>query len=149
MMKRQIIFVSGIFPPDIGGPATYISDIAQYLGSIGFKVQIVTLGEKVETYALDHQVIVHKIKRNQNKMIRSIRVTSKIIQLCDNRTILFANTLLMEASMAKTITSRPIVYKIVGDYAWEYFKNKNRFKSQRRSKTNIHDRFGMGRHTIH
>lgn len=128
MIKKQIVFVTGIFPPDIGGPATYINDISQYFGCIGFKVHVVTLGDKAETCTLDNEVTVHKLRRSQNKIFRSVRVTRKIIQLCNYRTVLFANTLLMEASIAKLVTRCPIVYKIVGDYAWEYFKNKNFFQ---------------------
>lgn len=127
MKKKQIIFVSGIFPPDIGGPATYINDISQYLGSIGFKVHVVTLGDKAVTYTSDNEVTVHKLRRRQNKMLRSIKLTGKIIQLCNSSTVIFANTLLLEASIAKLFTRRPIIYKIVGDYAWEYFKNKKNY----------------------
>lgn len=127
MTKKQIVFVTGIFPPDIGGPATYINDISQHFGGSGFKVDIVTLGNKAVTYSLGKDITVHKFKRKQNKIFRIAKVTGKIIKLCNGRTVLFANTLLLEASIAKLITGRPIVYKIVGDYAWEYFKNKKSY----------------------
>ena len=39
---KKILITTGIFPPDIGGPATYAETLARALVIRGFKVKVVT-----------------------------------------------------------------------------------------------------------
>ena len=41
----KILVVTGIFPPDIGGPATYIPEIAEALLKRGHEVTVLTTSE--------------------------------------------------------------------------------------------------------
>jgi glycosyltransferase involved in cell wall biosynthesis len=41
----RVVFATGIFPPDIGGPATYVSELASELTARGHGVEVVTYGE--------------------------------------------------------------------------------------------------------
>ncbi|MBP9750382.1 MAG: glycosyltransferase, partial [Candidatus Peribacteraceae bacterium] len=40
----KIVLATGIFPPDIGGPATYAANLARELAHIGHRVTVVTYG---------------------------------------------------------------------------------------------------------
>ena len=42
----DILITVGIFPPDIGGPASFVPKISKYLISKGHKVKIISLSEK-------------------------------------------------------------------------------------------------------
>ena len=41
----RILVVTGIFPPDIGGPATYVPGIAKALQERGHKLTVITTSE--------------------------------------------------------------------------------------------------------
>ncbi len=43
----KILIVTGIFPPDIGGPASYVPSIAEALKERGHSLQIITLSDSV------------------------------------------------------------------------------------------------------
>jgi len=45
----KILIVTGVFPPDIGGPATYVPQVASALHDKGHKVTVVTLSDKVSS----------------------------------------------------------------------------------------------------
>ena len=61
----NILITTGIFPPDIGGPATMLTAFAGSLIKNGFKVQIITYAENSTHDRLsfgEKTVEVHKIR---------------------------------------------------------------------------------------
>ena len=45
----RIVFLTGIWPPDIGGPATHGPDFAAFLRDRGHDVHVVTMGDHEPT----------------------------------------------------------------------------------------------------
>ncbi|PIR53728.1 hypothetical protein COU75_04415 [Candidatus Peregrinibacteria bacterium CG10_big_fil_rev_8_21_14_0_10_42_8] len=45
----KIILATGIYPPQIGGPATYTKELAAQLSKAGYDITVVTYGEMVES----------------------------------------------------------------------------------------------------
>ena len=45
----KIIFLTGIWPPDVGGPATHGPDFAAFLRDRGHSVRVVTMGDAEPT----------------------------------------------------------------------------------------------------
>ena len=45
----RIVFLTGIWPPDVGGPATHGPDFARFLRDRGHDVQVVTMGDSEPT----------------------------------------------------------------------------------------------------
>jgi len=48
MKKLEILIIAGIFPPDIGGPATYVPQIANFLAKCGHIITIFTLSGSLD-----------------------------------------------------------------------------------------------------
>lgn len=65
----RILLVSGIYPPDVGGPANFIPKLANYLLASGHTPTVVTLGNQ-NTIELSDGYKVIRIKRNLPKIIR-------------------------------------------------------------------------------
>ena len=65
----KILIATGIFIPEVGGPATYANKIAKELLALGHQVQIITYSDKSE-YEVDKKLpySVFRIKRS-NKLI--------------------------------------------------------------------------------
>ena len=122
----KILITSGIFPPDIGGPASYVPKIATELSKRGHKLTVLCLSEQdFDDSKFNFDVI--RINRKIFLPLRILLTIIKIISLSVKSDLIFANTLTFESSIGAIFSKKPIVHKIVGDYAWERARNKNWF----------------------
>lgn len=124
-MKRALI-TTGIFPPDIGGPATYIPNFASYLDKNGIQVQVITLSSEKDTSKTDYSYSVIRIKRNIMRFKRILITIKEISDLLRKTDYLFCNGLYYETAIAIRITRffGNSVVKIVGDPVWEREENR-------------------------
>ena len=119
----NILITVGIFPPDIGGPASFVPKIANHLINIDNKVKIICLADE-ENLLLEDDLDVLRIKRSTYLPIRWFKTISLIIKYGRKSDILFVNGLGVEAAIANLYLRKKIVRKIVGDPVWERFYNK-------------------------
>lgn len=123
----KILITSGIFPPDIGGPASYVPKIASELSKRGHKVTVLCLSDQdFDDSKFNFDVI--RINRKIFLPVRILITIIRIISLSIKSDLIFANTLTFESSIGAIFSKKPIVHKIVGDYAWERARNKGYFK---------------------
>ncbi|MDN5091641.1 glycosyltransferase family 4 protein [Aliarcobacter butzleri] len=127
MKLKSIVLTTGIFPPDIGGPASFIPILAQKLSQKNITVTVITLSDKIEDDAnLPYKVI--RINRNIKKPFRDIIVIKEIVKASKKSDLIFSNTLAFESVIASIISRKKILQKIVGDIAWERANTSGRFK---------------------
>ena len=119
----RILIITGIFPPDIGGPATYVPQIAEALFKRGHQITTITLSDRLghDDEKLSFKVI--RISRGIFKPWRWLFTIFTILRLCRGVGVLFVNGLAMEAAVANLIMRKPMVQKVVGDLAWERTTN--------------------------
>lgn len=120
----RVLIVTGIFPPDIGGPATYVPAIGRELVKRGHKVTVVTLSATLHP---DDHPYPFRVVRLRRGMIKPLRVLLTIVTLLRwgrQADVVFANGLCLEAVVANLFLRKPLVEKIVGDWAWERATNK-------------------------
>ncbi len=115
----KILIVTGIFPPDIGGPASYVSAIAEALKDRGHSPQVITLSDKLCHKDERYSFSVVRIPRFSFRPVRVLKTVLKIIELGGNADLLFVHGLGLEAVLANFLIKKPLVQKIVGDLAWE------------------------------
>lgn len=119
----RVLVVTGIFPPDIGGPATYVPQIATALAERGHEVVVLTLSDGLG-HDDSYPFRVVRLPRRQAKPWRWFRTATKIVQLGRDADVLFVNGLAMEAVLANVVLRKPLVMKVVGDLAWERATSK-------------------------
>lgn len=122
----KILLVTGIYPPDIGGPATYIPELANFLSDKGHELRILTLAEGVSEQAGD-ELFVTRIQRKLPKFFRMTITIAKIVFTPRDYKI-FANGLHEEVGISLLIRKRYAIAKIVGDPVWERCRNRNETK---------------------
>ncbi len=115
----KVLIVTGIFPPDIGGPATYVPRIATALSDRGHQIAVVTLSDRVDHDDGQYPFRVTRIPRRQFRPLRWLRTVIQIVRLGRRVDVVFVNGLAKEAALAKLILRKPMVLKVVGDQAWE------------------------------
>jgi len=124
---NSITITTGIFPPDIGGPASFVPMLANYLSSRSIKVTVVTLtNNKQDEINLPYRVV--RISRKIIKPFRDVLVIKEIVKAANESDLIFSNTLAFESAIASIISGKKLVQKVVGDIAWERASLNGRFK---------------------
>lgn len=115
----KVLIVTGIFPPDIGGPATYVPQIARALTARGHTITVLTLSERVNHEDGGYPFTVIRLPRLACKPWRWARTVATILRIGREADVLFVNGLAMEAALANVVLRNRLVMKVVGDLAWE------------------------------
>jgi glycosyltransferase involved in cell wall biosynthesis len=114
----RILIASGIFPPDIGGPATHVPLVARGLVARGHAVTVVTQrdgGGAPETRP--YRVVT--VDRAQPGWRRRLQVVRTLRRLARNADVVLSAGLEFEAVLANGALRRPLVHRVVGDRVWE------------------------------
>ncbi len=121
----KILIVSGIFPPDHGGPARYVPAIASELRARGHNViGIVTLSDDPDHDDSRYKFPVIRLHRGEALPRRMLRTIFTIARLARRADVVYLNGLVLEGMIATKIVGRkPTVIKVVGDLIWEKARN--------------------------
>jgi len=124
----KIVIASGIYPPDIGGPATYSRLIAGEFTKRNIDVSIVCYSDKKEeVFDKEEKFKVLRIERKNNAFLRYWLYFWNLIKLAKNADLIYAQGPLgagLPAMLASKILGKKFIIKIVGDYAWEQGVNQ-------------------------
>lgn len=120
----NILMITGIFPPDIGGPATYVPAIGSELVKLGHKVTVIALSDSAAHDDRSYPFHLLRIRRNINKLRRFVLTVAAILQQVRAVDVIYVNGLQLEATVANFFLRKPLVQKIVGDWAWERASNR-------------------------
>tara|TARA_X000000368_G_scaffold141682_1_gene111577 strand:+ start:723 stop:1931 length:1209 start_codon:yes stop_codon:yes gene_type:complete len=119
----DILITVGIFPPDVGGPASFVPKIAKKLEGCGHNIKVICLSDKKNSnYKDEHDVI--RINRSLPILFRWIITIIKVFKYSKNSDIIFINGLAVEATIANLLSRKKVIRKIVGDPVWERAYNK-------------------------
>ena len=120
----KVLLVSGIYFPDIGGPASYLPRLASALIEKGHEVQTISLTDS-DDFIRPHESWERKfVSRNTNKLSRTFKLVRVIREEAKKSDFVFTNGLFVETALALIGLSCYSTAKIVGDPVWERLKNK-------------------------
>jgi len=134
----QLIFATGIFPPDIGGPATYVNKLALDCVKRGFEVKVITYSSNSNS---KHDFPVVRISRKYPAGLRHFIYFWKLVFLARNADLIYAQNVTsagLPALLAAKLLKKKLVLKIVGDAAWE--QNKGYLKPVQRAVARFADK---------
>lgn len=120
----KILIPTGVFPPDIGGPASSVPMLASKWSSAGHKVEVVTYSDGAwgaSDKALPY--IVRRVPRKFPLPFRYLVYTGQLLRGIRKADVIFAQDGVASgfpAWIASRIIRRRFVVKIVGDFAWEH-----------------------------
>jgi len=115
---KNILLATGIFPPDIGGPATMLEALARDLIKNGFQVKILTYADNDQKSDKEFEVF----RINKNKKYKNIFFLYNMYKLSDWADVVYTTdtysvgyfTYLMKKYLGKKY-----VLRFAGDSAWE------------------------------
>jgi glycosyltransferase involved in cell wall biosynthesis len=123
----KLLLVTGIFPPDHGGPAGYIPRVATELARRGHSVRVVCLSDRLDHDDRGYPFAVHRIRRGLPLPLRMLRTTAAVYRASRGADAVLVNGLRLEATAATRLSGAPAVHKVVGDLAWERARNRGWF----------------------
>lgn len=143
--SKRLLIATGIYPPEIGGPAKYVPLLADGLVKAGDRVTVVTYGDRKTETGRGWSMSV--VPRTGPTVWRYARFFFRMLRLASRQDLVFAQTPSADgfpACLAAAIRRKPFALKIVGDYAWEFYSQIANRKSQ--SQTELLDEFLEKRH---
>ena len=115
----RVLVTVGIFPPDIGGPATFVPKIAKYFqDQLNYEIEILTLSDN-KNLNINDDFSVKRIDRNLPIIYRWLKTIFTIYKMGKNKDLIFVNGLGTETTIANIFLKKKIIRKIVGDPVWE------------------------------
>lgn len=120
--KKKILIATGIFYPDIGGPASYGQILAEKM-SVDYQVIVITYSSVLRSiFDREKNYKIVRIWRKLPKGIRHLVYFLRILILTKKADVVLglnAVTAGWPAMMAAKIFRKRFVVRVVGDYAWE------------------------------
>ena len=112
----RVLLVTGIYPPDVGGPATHAADMTAELRARGHHVTVVTLTDQRRTVVRDDVV---RFPRSWPWPLRSARVLAWLLRRARRFDVVYAAGLDALAVAGARVRGVPVVLRVVADPAWE------------------------------
>lgn len=117
---NRILLVTDIFPPDIGGPATFIEQLGYRLTGDGHEVTVVCTSTQVhESSDSERPFRVRRILRRPRSVLNSLWIRALLMQEVMRHRWILINGLEYPAYQACSLLNRGYVLKVVSDRAWE------------------------------
>jgi len=116
--KIKILIATGIYPPDIGGPATYAYNLSRELKKLGCEVKIITYGKG----GADEPADVIFVDKNKNIFSRYFNFFWQANKLAPWADIVYTLDLIsagLPAVVAAKLKNKKVVFRTGGDFLWE------------------------------
>lgn len=127
---KNILIATGIFPPDIGGPASYGKVLAEKLTAEQFEVKLITFSDKKKDAGdskLPFRVL--RVSKQVPRFLRHLLYFVKAYRAAGNSDTVFALNAVSAgypAFLAARMRKKKFFVRIAGDYAWEVAMNKQK-----------------------
>jgi glycosyltransferase involved in cell wall biosynthesis len=112
----RVVVVSGIWPPDVGGPATHASELAEFLHGRGHDVVAVTTADRAPAPA---PFPIRWTSRRSPPGLRHLRVAAAVAREARHTDVVYATGMIGRSGLATTLVRRPLVIRLVADPAYE------------------------------
>ena len=121
----NVLIVSGIWPPDVGGPASHAPALADALLEGGHKVEVVTTADADPA---PRPYRVHWVSRGTPAPLRHLAVVREVRRVARGADRVYATTMVRRAALGALLARRPLVVKLVADDAFERQRRSGRFE---------------------
>ena len=118
----RVVVVSGIWPPDPGGPASHAPALADFLAERGHAVEVVTTADS-EPAARPYPV-TWATRRSPLRHVRAALLVRAAARRAD---VVYATSMIRRAAIGSRLARRPLVVKLVSDEVFERATRSGRY----------------------
>ena len=112
----RVLLVSGIWPPDVGGPASHVPELAGHLAARGHAVEVLTTAEAAPA---DEAYPVHWVGRSLTPGLRHAVFALRIARLARRADAVYVVSVLTRGIVGSRLARRPVLVKLTDDPAYE------------------------------
>ena len=112
----NVLIVTGIWPPDVGGPASHAPEVADELRARGHAVEVVTTADRqpsARPYA------VHWASRRLPRGARHVATAALIARRARRADVVYSTGMLGRSALGVTLARTPLVLKLTSDPTYE------------------------------
>jgi len=121
----KVVIVSGIWPPDVGGPASHAPALAAALLEAGHAVEVVTTADAAPEA---RPYPVRWVSRARPSPLRHLAVVRGVARAARRADRVYATSMVRRASLGAALARRPLLVKLVSDEAFERAVRSGRFE---------------------
>jgi glycosyltransferase involved in cell wall biosynthesis len=112
----QVLVVSGIWPPDAGGPASHAPEVCDYLVTRGHRVEVVTTADAPPATS---SYTVHWVSRQVPSGVRHLRVAALVRSRARGCDVVYSVGMEGRSAVGARLAGRPLVQRLASDPAFE------------------------------
>jgi len=112
----RVLLVSGIWPPDVGGPASHVPELAAWLRDRGHSVEAVTTASAEPA---DPGYPVHWVSRRLPPGLRHAAAALLVARRARRADVVYASSMAGRTALGTLLARRPFVLKLTSDPAFE------------------------------
>ena len=121
----RVLIVTGIWPPDVGGPASHAPELAEFLRGRGHEVAAVTTADGPPA-ATGYPV--SWVSRRLPVGVRHAAVAERVRSRARGADIVYATSMIGRAALGAAAARRPLVIKLTTDEAYERAQRRGLFE---------------------
>ena len=118
----KAVVVSGIWPPDPGGPASHAPALADFLAERGHGVEVVTTAENEPSRRA--YPVLWASRRSPLRHVRAALLVRRAARRAD---VVYATSMIRRAALGSRLARRPLVVKLVSDEVFERAAREGRY----------------------
>ena len=112
----KVLVVSGIWPPDVGGPATHAPEVAEWLLARGHEVEVVTT---VDALPEPRPYPLRAVRRSHPIGVRHYRVAALVHHRARENDVVYTTGMFGRSALGAAVARKPYVVKLTADPAFE------------------------------
>jgi glycosyltransferase involved in cell wall biosynthesis len=112
----NVLIVSGIWPPDVGGPASHAPEVAAYLRGRGHDVEVVTTADAAPA---TEEYEVHWVSRSRPPGVRHADGIRLVRERARRADVAYTTGMFGRSSLGALLARTPFVVKLTADPAYE------------------------------
>ena len=118
----KVVVVSGIWPPDVGGPASHAPDVAAFLLSRGHRIEVVTTAVRAPE---PRAYPVRWISRRLPKGFVHVRTAGEIARRAADADVIYTTGMFGRSAAGAFAARSPYVVKLTADPAFERARRRS------------------------
>jgi len=112
----KVLIVSGIWPPDVGGPASHAPEVAEFLLARGHQVEVVTTADVPPA---PRPYPVRAVLRKHAPGVRHYRGAAVVRERARANDVVYSTGMFGRSSLGAALARTPLVLKLTADPAFE------------------------------
>jgi glycosyltransferase involved in cell wall biosynthesis len=122
-VRHSYCVISGIYPPDVGGPAKFAITFSKFLLTLNYRVRVISYTNLNSSKITRENEVTELISRKSPIAFRYLRMILAILKSAIQKERIIANGCFIEIVLLRSFFPFFYITKVPGDIVWERARN--------------------------